>query len=90
MRDPGQLRTLVGCVRDHGSDQGIVGPSFQVSNAQWAELTVAIQPELWRLRLDVPDRSSRRMQHARVFESFQKKRVSFVKYGLLSKTYHPV
>ena len=70
MRDPGQVRTFAGRVRDHQFDQGMVGSSFQVSNAQWIDLTVAIQPELWRLRLDVPDRSSRRTQHAGFFESF--------------------
>ena len=34
MRDPGQLWTLDGRVRDCGSDHGMIGPSFQVSNAQ--------------------------------------------------------
>ena len=60
VRDPGQLRVAPGHLRIRAAAANVVGPPLQVRDAQWAESTIPLQPELRRLRLVVFDRPIQR------------------------------
>ena len=70
VRNHGQLRPTPGQLLDDNPVASLVGQALEILVAERTESTIALQSELWRLRLVLFDRSFLRQEHDSIFESF--------------------
>ena len=75
MRDPGQLRLTLGNVPNDRTLDSLVASSLGLGDTESSESAIAVQSELWRLRVVFSDRSLARQEHERVFESVRQARL---------------